>query len=281
MTQTTVGVLHPGQMGASIAASARKGGCRVLWASEGRSRQTRERAETQGLIDVLTPARLCAEAEIVFSVCPPHAAEDVAGLVRDCGFAGLYVDANAISPERAKGIGRRMTEAGIDFVDGGIIGPPAWKPDSTWLYLSGSKGARVAECFTAGPLRAHLLGDLIGRASALKMCYAAWTKGMTALLCAILAAAEELDVWDDLAAQWAHDWPGFDVEAVDRVRGVTAKAWRFAGEMDEIAATLAGAGMPGGFHAAAADIYRRLASFKDAPARPELRAVLAALRASN
>jgi hypothetical protein len=109
------------------------------------------------------------------------------------------------------------------------------------------------------------------------MCYAAYTKGTTALLGAILATAESLGVREALAEQWNHDNPGF-AEATDlRVRRVTAKAWRFAGEMEEIAATFRASGQPGEFHAAAAEVYRRLARFKDAPATPALEEVLAAL----
>ena len=174
-------------------------------------------------------------------------------------------------------IGERLAVAGVSFVDGGIVGGPAWEPGQTWLYLSGPRAAEVAACFDGGPLETAILGDGIGQASALKMCYAAWTKGSTALLCAIVAAADQLDVWQALQEQWARDWPGFPEQTANRVRRVTAKAWRFAGEMDEIAATFEAAGLPGGFHAAAANLYRRIAQFKGAPSTPPLDEVLAAL----
>jgi 3-hydroxyisobutyrate dehydrogenase-like beta-hydroxyacid dehydrogenase len=122
-----------------------------------------------------------------------------------------------------------------------------------------------------------VLGATIGKASALKMCYAAYTKGTTALLCAILATAERLGVREELYQQWAHDDAGFSEQVSQRVRGATAKAWRFVGEMEEIAATFGDAGMPGDFHAAAAIVYRRLARFKDASAAPALEDVLGAL----
>jgi 3-hydroxyisobutyrate dehydrogenase-like beta-hydroxyacid dehydrogenase len=213
----------------------------------------------------------------LISVCPPHAAEEVADQVLSYGFRGLYLDANAISPQRAIRIGERMGAAGASFVDGGIVGGPAWEPNSTWLYLSGEEAAAIADCFAAGPLETIIIGQASGKASALKMCYAAWTKGSTALLCAILATSAELGVWDDLEQQWERNWPGFAEQSVNRVRRVTAKAWRFAGEMDEISATLAEAGLPGGFHAAAADLYRRIAHLKDTPSTPSLAEVLAAL----
>src|SRR6266487_3735599 len=150
-------------------------------------------------------------------------------------------------------------------------------PDSTWLYLSGPRADEIAACFSAGPLATRVLGATIGTASALKMCFAAYTKGTTALLCAILATAENLGVREALEQQWEHDGQGFAEQVSQRVRRVTAKAWRFAGEMEEIATTFRDAGMPGEFHAAAAIIYRRLAQFKDSQTTPSLEEVLGAL----
>lgn len=277
MTHRQIGILHPGNMGISVAAAAIHGGFEVYWASEGRSVNTRERAAQQHLCDVQTPAKLCETCSCIISVCPPHAAEDVAGQVAQHGFDGLYLDANAISPQRALRIEQRITAAGAAFVDGGIIGGPAWKPGDTWLYLSGREAEAAAAIFSAGPLETDVIGEEVGKASALKMCFAANTKGTTALLCAIVAAAEQLGVREDLQRQWSRNGSEFSEQTLQRVRRVTAKAWRFAGEMEEIAATLAEAGLPGGFHAAAADVYRRIADFKDAPATPALEAVLEAL----
>jgi hypothetical protein len=104
--------------------------------------------------------------------------------------------------------------------------------------------------------------------------YTSYTKGTTALLCGILATAQALGVRSELETQWSRDWSNFGVQAGERVRNVTTKAWRFAGEMAEIAATFREAGMPGEFHAAAEMIYRRIAGFKDAPSTPALEEVL-------
>ena len=278
MTNTTVGILHPGQMGISIAASVQNGGHLVYWASSGRSAGSRTRAEQHGLRDAGTLAELCAACAVVISVCPPAAAEDVAHDVLAHGFTGLYVDANAISPQRAERIAAAVTRGGARFVDGSIIGPPAWKPGTTWLYLSGPDAEEAAALFAAGPAQAIVLGAEISRASALKMVYAAYTKGSTALLAAALGASAALGVRGDLAEQWRREGSGMDEDAPRRARGVTGKAWRFVGEMEEIAATFEEAGLPGGFHAAAADVYRRLARFKDATETPPLEDVLAALQ---
>jgi 3-hydroxyisobutyrate dehydrogenase-like beta-hydroxyacid dehydrogenase len=272
-----LGILHPGNMGISIAAAAQEGGTEVYWVSEGRSAQTRERAERFALRDAGTLASLCETCTVIVSICPPHAAEEMAEQVMACGFTGLYLDANAISPQRTLRIGEKMAAASVRFVDGGIIGGPAWEPGQTWLYLAGEGADEIAACFSAGPLETAVIDGEVGKASALKMCYAAWTKGSTALLCAIVAAADQLGVWEELQQQWARGWPGFPEQTVDRVRRVTAKAWRFAGEMEEISATFDAAGLPGAFHAAAADLYRRIADFKDAQATPLLEDVVAAL----
>lgn len=272
-----IGFLHPGAMGISLAASVQNSGHTAVWASEGRSAATRARAESYVLIEVKTLDALCELCPIIVSICPPYAAEDVATETLACGFRGLYLDANAISPSRTRRIATQMHEAGADFVDGSIIGGPAWKSDSTWLYLAGPRATEMAGYFASGPLETALLGETradIGRAAALKMCFAAYTKGSTALLAAIVAVAEANGVREALEGQWSHGGSSFAQQTEGRVRGVTAKAWRFEGEMHEIAATFEEAGLPGGFHQAAAEVYRRLASFKHDDETPTMSAVL-------
>lgn len=274
-----IGILHPGEMGVSVAASAQKGGHTVYWASEGRSPQTLRRAQEQGLRDAGSLAEVCQTCTILLSVCPPQAAEEMAYRVSDCGFKGIYADLNAISPQRAMRIGEMMEKRGIKFVDGGIIGGPAWQVGSTWLYLSGDEAGRVADCFKAGPLETALIGSVIGRASALKMCYAAYTKGRTALLIGVLGTAEGWNVRSLLESQWSKEDSEFAEKAAQSACRVTAKAWRFSSEMEEIADTFNAVGLPGGFHQAAAEVFQRLAHFKDLTEKPELAQVLDALNA--
>src|SRR5579871_6069857 len=119
MKAQIVGILHPGEMGISIAASAKNSGCEVYWASQGRSASTRERVAKVGLHEAASVAELCGKCGIVISVCPPHAAEDVANEVIRSGFRGLFVDANAIAPQRTTQIAEATVAAGIAFVDGG------------------------------------------------------------------------------------------------------------------------------------------------------------------
>jgi len=274
---TKIGILHPGEMGISVAASAINNGYQVYWASENRSDKTRLRAEKNGLIESDSLIELCHTCEIIFCICPPYAAETVANSVIEHGFNGYYLDANAISPQRSVKIGRMMETAGIHFVDGGVIGGPAWKPKETWLYLSGKYANVIADCFMKGPLETKIIGDEIGKASALKMCYAAYSKGTTALLAAILATAESLDVREELYQQWDTNDPNFSEDVNRRVRRATAKAWRFEGEMHEIASTFQEAGLPSGFQEAAAEVFSRMANFKDSTEAPRLEDVLNAL----
>lgn len=261
----SIGLINPGDMGVSIGASAIHNGHHVYWASQGRSADTRKRAEEHQLIDVGSLAELVKQCPIILSVVPPSAAEDVAEQVIAQKFKGTFADLNAISPQRAQRIGERLEANNIHFVDGGIIGPPAWSANTTWLSLSGQHASTIASCFTNGPLQTEILGARIGDASALKMCYGAYTKGHTALIAGVLGTAENSGVRAALMRRWAADGSGLDKSAAARVTRITDRAWRWVGEMEEIASTFEHASMPRGFHDAARDIYRRLAEFKDQP----------------
>jgi len=277
MTSQTIGVLHPGEMGVTVGASARAGGSRVLWASEGRSAQTRERAAAAGLEDAKTFASLCAASGVILSVCPPHSALDLARAVAAQGFSGLYVDGNAVSPGTARDIGRIIERGGATFVDGGIIGPPARARGTTRLYLSGAEALRIVRLFAQGPLEAIAMDGGPGAASALKMAYAAYTKGTAALLVSIRALAIRAGVDQALLDEWARSQGDLGARS-ERAAGETArKAWRFTGEMAEIAATFDDAGLPDGFFRAAGEIYESLAGYKDAPAMPSVAEVAKAL----
>lgn len=273
----SIGIVHPGDMGVAVGASAIHNGHHVYWASQGRSAQTRKRAEDNHFIDVGSLEELCKQCPIILSVVPPSAAEEVAEQVVARNFKGTFADLNAISPQRAQRIGQRLEASGVKFVDGGIIGPPPWQPKTTWLCLSGSHSSTIASCFTNGPLQTEILGDRVGDASAVKMCYGAYTKGLTALIAGVLGTAENLGVRQSLMRRWADDGSGLDKNAALRVARVTDRAWRWVGEMEEIASTFAHANMPRGFHEAAGDIYERLARFKD-QATPTTDAVLDALK---
>ncbi|MCA9275428.1 MAG: NAD(P)-dependent oxidoreductase [Phycisphaerales bacterium] len=274
-TQRSIGFLHPGAMGVSLAASAIASGHESCWVDADRSDATRSRADEHGLRMLDTLGAMCERCEFIVSICPPSAADDVADAVIECGFGGVYIDANAISPMRARSISQRINDHGASYVDGSVIGGPAWTKDATVLYLSGPGAGEAAACFSGGLLATRVIGEAVDRASALKMCYAAYTKGSTAMLCAVVAAASALGVDGELDRQWELDETGARERTHLRVRAVTAKAWRYEGEMCEIAQTMKHAGLPGGFHEAAAEIYARLGGFKGQSSRPELAEVIA------
>ena len=183
----TIALLHPGNMGTTIGACAATTGARVLWASALRSAASRKRAEQAGLIDAGDLAAAVRQSDIVLSVCPPEFATEVAVNVAAQQFEGIYVDANAVSRATAEEIGKIVTKAGASFVDGGIIGSPVKKAGTTRMYLSGEKAAEIAQVFSASMLDARSIGAIAGAASALKVVYAAWTKGTDALILAIRA----------------------------------------------------------------------------------------------
>jgi 3-hydroxyisobutyrate dehydrogenase-like beta-hydroxyacid dehydrogenase len=210
-------------------------------------------------------------------VCPPHAAIDVARDVAGRRFAGLFVDANAVAPVTAREIGAIVEAGGATFVDGGLIGPPPRNAGSTRLYLSGREAKRAAAFFESSALEAIAIGDGPGAASALKMTYAAYTKGSSALLMAIRALAASEGVDDALLAEWRRSQPDLPKRSEAAARDNARKAWRFVGEMEEIAATFEAAGLPGGFHEAAAVIYARLADYKDAATPPSMADLVAPL----
>jgi len=267
---TTIGLLHPGEMGAGVGAAARAGGSRVLWASQGRGEDTHRRAAAAGLEDVDTVAALVGKSDVVLAVCPPHAAVDVAREVAGHAFRGLYVDGNAVAPTTSRAIAAIVQGAGATYVDGGIIGPPPDKPGSTRLYLSGTAAERVRELFAQGPLEAIILPGDLTSASAIKMAYAAWTKGSQALIMAVRALATAEGVDEALLAEWGRSQPDLPKRSENAAKGTARKAWRWVGEMDEIAATFKGAGLPDGFHRGASEVYRRMAIYKDAPAPPSM-----------
>ena len=238
-----VGLLHPGEMGSAIGAALQSAGHEIVWASAGRSEATRSRAST--FRDLGSVEDVAREAQVVLSVCPPHAALDVARAVSG---DALYVDANAISPARA----REVAALRPRFVDGGIVGPPPHAAGETRLYLSGERAGEVASLFEGSIVETRLVPD----ASAVKMAYAAWSKGTAAMLLAIRDVARHYGIEEELAAEWRDSVPGLPDRLASAERSAAKKGWRWVGEMEEIADTFAAAGEPDGFHRAAAEVFR-------------------------
>ena len=241
---TRVGLLFPGEMG-SLVGSAVDG--EVLWTSEGRSEATRRRAEA--FSDVGTVRELVAESEVVISLCPPAIAEDVAGEVAAEGFEGIYVEGNAIAPERVRRIAGYLR-----CVDGAVI-----SAGDVNLYLSGDPQdvASVGALFPEGDVKPISLEGGVGSASALKMAFGGWNKIGTALTAQAYAIARVYGVEAALAG-----------EGVDSGRFVRSarKAWRWAPEMKEVADTCEALGLPGGMGRGAAELFERWEAHRDRPA---------------
>lgn len=271
-----IGLLNPGEMGAAVGRCLTSHGHTVLWASDGRSKDTIARAEAAGLTDAGTPRQVADQAEIILSICPPHAALDVAWAVH--GFTGLYLDANAISPGTAREIAQLITGSGGRYVDGGIIGPPPVSPGTSRLYLSGEDAHAICDLFDGTGLAPRITAGPATAASAVKMAYAAWTKGTAAMLLAARALAQAEGVEDALLAEWALSQPHLEDQSARAARSAVTKGWRWVGEMEEIAQSMAAVGLPDGFHQAAAEIYRRCPRLPASAASDEvLRQVLAAV----
>lgn len=275
----TVGILHPGAMGAALGALLVDRGTPVRWAAAGRSRATRARADAAGLERVDSLVELAEASDVLLSVCPPGAALDVAREVAATGFAGTYVDANAIAPRTVTAIADALGGV-VRLVDGGIVGPPPPSGKGTRIYLSGDGAGMVAGIFDGSACEPVVLAGEPGQASALKACYAHSTKVTTALVATLRALARTYDVDEHLVDEWERSFPVMLDLSDRRLPRGAVQAWRYVGEMEEIAIALADAGLPSGAPEAAAETYRRLADFKDADPLPDLDEVLAALNRS-
>jgi 3-hydroxyisobutyrate dehydrogenase-like beta-hydroxyacid dehydrogenase len=245
-----IGLVHPGEMGAAIGVLLVERGHQVLWCPEGRSAETARRAAAAGL----TSAESVVDAEVILSVCPPHAALDVARSLQ--GTSALVIDANAISPMTARRVGELI---GHRSTDGGIVGPPPRREGTTRLYLSGPHASEASRLFAGTRLEPVVLGGSPVAASALKMAYAAWTKGSAALLLAALESARAAGIEEALRAEWRRSQPELEARWQSAASSASAKGWRWVGEMEEIAATFARLGLPSGFHEAAAEMFDRAA----------------------
>jgi Domain of unknown function (DUF1932) len=221
-------------MGAAVGNAIRG---EVLWASQDRSEETARRAE--GFTDVGSVAELVRASDVILSICPPAIAEDVAEQVFAESFGGLFVDANAISPERM----RRIAGLSSRVLDGSIISATGIN-----LYLAGEGTDTVAALFEGSEeVTVIPIGTEIGSASALKMAFGGWNKIGIALTGQAHAIARAYGVTDWLEAEGVPP---------DRLPAVSDRAWRWAPEMEEIAATCGELELSDEIPHAAAAFYR-------------------------
>lgn len=276
---STVGVLHPGKMGAAVAAQLRGRGHTVLWCSRDRSEHSRERAARAGLHEVGELPELLDRCDAVLSVCPPASALDVARSVAEIGYDGVYADANAIAPETMEQLAAVLTRAGITVVDGAIIGPPPGASHTARLYLAGAAEHTgfLASLLTGTRLEPVGLGEIVGRASALKMAFASFQKASRVLAAVAHSLADEHDVTEALLGE-ANRMSGRILAQRDYLPSVAARAWRWGPEMREIARTLDSAGLPTDLADAASAVLARWDADRDLAELPT-DTVLARLRA--
>ncbi len=255
-----VGIVSAGAMGSALGARLRDGGVRVVVALDGRSDRTRRLAADVGLEDVGSLASLVREAEVVLSVVPPGAAVDVAAEI--AGAAGsarpLVVDLNAVAPPTVLRIEAALVDAGIEAVDGSISGPPPSAPGTTRIYLSGPRADAVASLPFDGVERV-VVGDDVGLASAVKMCTASVYKGRVALLAQSLRTAHAYGVVEHVLGDLSETGLADRDHTGATLARASAKAWRYVAEMEEIAATQAGAGLTPELFRALAAVYAELA----------------------
>ncbi|MFE2943381.1 DUF1932 domain-containing protein [Streptomyces sp. NPDC059255] len=263
MDQPTIGILHPGSMGAAVAACAATNASEVLWCETGRSVASVERAARFGLTPVATLTELLDRSDIVISLCPPAAAEDLARDVAGHRFAGVYVEANAINPTRVQRI-TALLEPDATVVDGGVVGSPPVGDKTPTLYLSGpaDETDRIEALFAGTVVRTALLGTEIGKASALKLSYASFQKTSRVLVGLALGMAREHGVDQELVDIASRRTDSYLAEP-EYVAKTAARAWRWGPELEEAADALAAAGLPPEMLRAAASTLARWNDAKD------------------
>jgi 3-hydroxyisobutyrate dehydrogenase-like beta-hydroxyacid dehydrogenase len=262
MSLPTLAVLMPGDMGHAVGRVLREHGHRVLTCLAGRSERSCGLANSAGLEDAGDLKTLVQEADMILSILPPARAlpqaQDVAKAINDTGVSAVYVDCNAISPTLTREVGAVIEAVGGSFIDGGIIGLAPGKASSTRFYVSGADTSPM-EALDGKGIEVLPLEGGVGAASGMKMCYAALTKGKWTLQTAVLLTAERLGLSEALGKEFSFSQQA-ELEAMRRmVPRLPADSGRWVGEMEEIAATFADAGVPSGFHEGAAEIFRLLA----------------------
>jgi 3-hydroxyisobutyrate dehydrogenase-like beta-hydroxyacid dehydrogenase len=259
----TVGVVSPGAMGSAVGAALARGGARVVATLDGRSERTRRLAEHDGIELLPDLESVVREADVVLSIAPPEAAraiaDDVASAARAAAAQPLVADLNAVAPATVRAIADELSHGGLDLVDGSISGPPPWKPGTTRIYLSGARAHEIADLPTEGVERI-VVGDEVGTASAVKMSTASVYKGTSALLAHALLAAQANGVLEHVVDDLRAGSPQLVANVERRLASSASKSGRYVGEMREIAATQAAAGLTPALFEAMAEVFGALSA---------------------
>lgn len=262
---TNITLLHPGAMGAVIGAAAVRAGARVFWIPAGRSDATRVRAEEAGLEACPTLADALRRSDVALSVCPTQAAEEIFQQIVEQQFTGVFVEANAMSPQRmARIAGRAPSECRV--VDGSIFGPGATHRRVACLYLSGdSVGIDILRSsFRNSEVEVKPLDGPIGTASALKMAFINFQRSARVLAALSHAVAQHHQVVDALLTE-AEGMTSKILANPDYLPVLAARAWRWEAEMREVGDTLREASLPDGLAEDTAEIMSAWKSDRDNP----------------
>ncbi|MBH60346.1 MAG: hypothetical protein CL907_04195 [Dehalococcoidia bacterium] len=258
MNKITVGLIGLGEMGSAIGSYLVKCGINVISDFSERSQQSQKRSISGGIVNCESLQNLCFESDIIFSIIPPDRSEGVAKDIveekRRNEFQTIYCDLNAISPPTSIKIGELILGAGIEYVDGGIIGGPPNEEVFPKVYVSG-KSANKLKSLNKKGIDLRILSENVGEASAVKMCYASVTKGSTALMTGALITANKLGVFDTVMKEFEDSQKNFHNTMINGIPNITHKAYRWIGEMHEISSTFNNAGLDGGFHKESALIF--------------------------
>ena len=271
MALGTIAILSPGSMGSAVGQVLRENGYDVVTNLDGRSERTRALAEKSGFRAVSGIDRIVEESDLLMSILVPSeaisVAREAAAAMERTGASPAYADCNAVSPDTARELGKIIDAAGGRFIDAGIIGGPPGSGSPPRFYASGSHETVLGELDGKGII-VPLLGGEVGRASGIKMCYASLTKGTSALQTAALVAAHRLGLSGELEDEMSSSQARV-LAQMQSVIGLPGKAFRWVGEMEEIAATFESVGVTGHFHHGAADIFRMVADSPLGDERPE------------
>ena len=272
MPLKTVGILSPGDMGHTVGRMLGEHGLRVIACTRGRSKRTQALAKSANITAVPTYRQLAVESDLILSILVPAqamaAAENVAQVLDDTETELVYADCNAIAPQTVLQIDEIITAVGGTFVDASIIGPPPKNERTTRFYASGGD-LRIFQELNRFGLDVRPLGAEVGLASAIKMCYASLTKGLTALCTELLTAAEILGVSDALGAEFKLSQSALYEHMERGLPSMPPKSRRWIGEMEEISATFEHVGLTPKILAGAADMYRFVGESHLADLSPE------------
>ena len=217
-------------------------------------------------------AELVNQADLVLSILVPTAALDAARFVASAlhatGRSPYFADCNAVAPDTVETIGNVITSAGGRFIDASIIGFPPAKDVTPRLYVSGPH-ADIMSVLDGKGIEVLPIGDVIGQASGIKMCYAALTKGTFALHYAVVTAAKKMELFDELCREFEHSQAEAYELMQQHLPRLPAKTFRWIGEMQQIADTFEQVGVTPNIHRGAAEMFRRISQCSLANETPE------------